>query len=229
MVPCVTKYVIEKQFQEVYTISKFREFPEEFTGKVYCEVVSSDMGCPMPKYDVREDLMLDGGVRKKMFIVLFQRETTKFVCSCHLFEFRGIMCRHAISVLLRNDVTVVPERYILRRWRRDVSRRHMRVAVNYDGWINTPAQVRFDKMCNAFTNVANLAADEENQVCGIMEWIESKTAQLFMSQPIHSSESNLHSQANVQVALNSLSTELVGSANMLNPICSRTKGALKKL
>ncbi|XP_052204019.1 protein FAR1-RELATED SEQUENCE 2-like [Diospyros lotus] len=197
MVPCVTKYAIEKQFQEVYTISKFREFQEEFTGKVYCEVVSSDMGCPVP--------------------------------SCHLFEFRGIVCRHAISVLLHNDVTVVPERHILKRWRRDVSRRHTRVAVNYDGWINTPTQIRFDKMCNAFTNVADLAADDENQVCGIMEWIESKTAQLSMSQPIHGSESNLHSQVNVQVALNSLSTELVGSANTLDPICSRTRGAPKKL
>ena len=71
MVPCATKYAIEKQFQEVYTISKFREFQEEFTGKVYCEVVSSDMGCPVPMYHVREDVMLDGGVRKKMFTVLF--------------------------------------------------------------------------------------------------------------------------------------------------------------
>ncbi|XP_052170376.1 protein FAR1-RELATED SEQUENCE 5-like [Diospyros lotus] len=176
MVPCATKYAIEKQFQEVYTISKFREFQEEFTGKVYCEVVSSTMGGSVPRYDVREDVMLDGGVRKKMFTVLFQRETTEFVCSCHLYEFRGIVCRHAISILLRNDVTILPERYILRRWMRDVSRRRTRVAVNYDGWMNTPAQVRFDKMCNAFTNVADLVADDENQVCGIMEWIESKTA-----------------------------------------------------
>ena len=62
-----------------------------------------------------------------------------------------------------------------------------------------------------------------------MEWIESKTTQLSMSQPMHGSGSNLHSQASVQVALNSLSTELVGSVNTLDPICSRTKGAPKKL
>ncbi|XP_052190008.1 protein FAR1-RELATED SEQUENCE 5-like [Diospyros lotus] len=229
MVLCATKYAIEKQFQEMYTISKFREFQEEFIGKVYCEVVSSNMGGLMPRYDVQEDVMLDGRVRKEMFTVLFQRETTEFVCSCHLFEFRGIVFRHAISVLLRNDVIVLPKRYILMRWRRDVSRRHTRVAVNYDGWINTHAQVRFDKMCNAFTNIANLAADDENQVCGIMEWIESKTTQLSMSQPIHGGGSNLDSQASVQVAFNSLSTELVGNANMLDLIYSRTKGAPKKL
>lgn len=105
----------------------------------------------------------------------------------------------------------------------------MRVAGNYDGWINTLTQVRFDKMCNAFINVANLMADNENQVCGIMGWIESKTAQLSMSQPIHGSGSNLHSQVSVQVALNSQSIELVESAKTLDLICSRTKGAPKKL
>ncbi|KAL2534404.1 Protein FAR1-RELATED SEQUENCE 5 [Abeliophyllum distichum] len=41
MVPCATKYDIEKQFQEVYAISKFREFQEEFTAKVYSEVSPS--------------------------------------------------------------------------------------------------------------------------------------------------------------------------------------------
>ncbi|KAL2541697.1 Protein FAR1-RELATED SEQUENCE 5 [Abeliophyllum distichum] len=38
MVPCATKYDIEKQFQSVYTITKFRKFQEEFTAKVYCEL-----------------------------------------------------------------------------------------------------------------------------------------------------------------------------------------------
>ena len=61
MVPCATKYAIEKQFQDVYTISRFREFQDEFIGKVYCEVVSSNMGCLVAKYYVREDVMLDEG------------------------------------------------------------------------------------------------------------------------------------------------------------------------
>ncbi|KAL2475040.1 Protein FAR1-RELATED SEQUENCE [Abeliophyllum distichum] len=41
IVPCATKYEMEKQFQETYTITKFREFQEEFTGKVYCVQIGS--------------------------------------------------------------------------------------------------------------------------------------------------------------------------------------------
>ncbi|XP_022864853.1 protein FAR1-RELATED SEQUENCE 5-like [Olea europaea var. sylvestris] len=40
MIPCATKYDMEKQFQVVYTITKFREFQQEFMGKVYCDVLS---------------------------------------------------------------------------------------------------------------------------------------------------------------------------------------------
>ena len=42
-IPCITHYAIEKQFQIVYTIAKFREFQQEVTGKLYCEVSSFPM------------------------------------------------------------------------------------------------------------------------------------------------------------------------------------------
>ncbi|KAL2486712.1 Uncharacterized protein Adt_31468 [Abeliophyllum distichum] len=52
MVPCATKYEMEKQFQEIYTIAKFREFQQEFTRKVYCEVISTQEGCFGTDYEV---------------------------------------------------------------------------------------------------------------------------------------------------------------------------------
>ena len=41
-----------------------------------------------------------------------------------MFETHGILCRHVIRVFNRNFVKEVPERYILRRWRRDIVRKH---------------------------------------------------------------------------------------------------------
>ncbi|OVA20965.1 hypothetical protein BVC80_8837g19 [Macleaya cordata] len=63
MVRCATKYEMKKQFQAVYTISKFKEFQEEFTVKVYCEVVSSQEDYVLSKYEVREDIILNEGVK----------------------------------------------------------------------------------------------------------------------------------------------------------------------
>ncbi|XP_022897659.1 protein FAR-RED IMPAIRED RESPONSE 1-like [Olea europaea var. sylvestris] len=139
MVPCATQFEMEEQYRSVYTISKLREVQEEFTGKVYCDVASTTEGSSYTTYNVRECIIYEGGRRRKTFAVSFQRDKCDIVCSCRLFEFRGILCRHAITVLNCNDVTYIPDRYILRRWRKDVIRAHTRVAVNYAGLVSTPS------------------------------------------------------------------------------------------
>ncbi|KAK6805249.1 hypothetical protein RDI58_003034 [Solanum bulbocastanum] len=39
-------------------------------------------------------------------------------CSCHQFEFSGILCRHALRVLSTGNCFQIPERYLPHRWRR---------------------------------------------------------------------------------------------------------------
>lgn len=39
-------------------------------------------------------------------------------CSCHQFEFSGILCRHARRVLSTGNCFQIPERYLPLRWRR---------------------------------------------------------------------------------------------------------------
>ncbi|XP_022857629.1 protein FAR1-RELATED SEQUENCE 9-like [Olea europaea var. sylvestris] len=153
---------MEKQFQSVYTIAKFKEFQEQFTKKIYCEVLSIHDSYLYTTYDVHEDIITNECRKTKMFKVCFHRDECDFECSCHLFEFREIICKHAIAILIRNQVKLVSEKYILKRWMRDVNRPYTRVSINYDGWISTPDQVRCEQMCNAFTKLADLVAHEES-------------------------------------------------------------------
>ena len=37
-IPTVTHYMLERQIQKVYTLSKFKEFQGELVGKIYCEI-----------------------------------------------------------------------------------------------------------------------------------------------------------------------------------------------
>lgn len=39
-------------------------------------------------------------------------------CSCRLFEFSGILCRHALRVLSTGNCFQIPDRYLPLRWRR---------------------------------------------------------------------------------------------------------------
>lgn len=62
---------------------------------------------------VRHHTKMDGGRR-----VLWIPQEELLSCSCHSFEFSGILCRHALRVLSTLNCFQIPERYLLARWRR---------------------------------------------------------------------------------------------------------------
>ena len=62
---------------------------------------------------VRHHTKLEGG--RKVYWV--PREGI-ISCSCHQFDFSGILCRHALRVLSTGNCFQIPERYLPVRWRR---------------------------------------------------------------------------------------------------------------
>ncbi|XP_071728369.1 protein FAR-RED IMPAIRED RESPONSE 1-like [Rutidosis leptorrhynchoides] len=129
--PPITRYAMEEQLKAVFTNAKFREFLNELTGKMYCGISSSKLEDGYLEYEVIEDIEVDGKIKKKSFSVWFKKadyvEECDVKCICRLFEFRGMLCRHALTVLVGNNIYSVPTRYILKRWRKDVKRRHTKV------------------------------------------------------------------------------------------------------
>ncbi|KAH9703329.1 protein FAR1-RELATED SEQUENCE [Citrus sinensis] len=162
--PCVSRYEMEKQVEEVYTISKFKEFQQELTALMYCDTIN----CVGSIYEISESFGQD---KNKNFEVVFEEAVREVNCICSKFQFRGILCRHALTVLIRNGVEVLPEMYILARWRRDVMRSYSKVKVSYDGQHLTIQQEMYDKMCNAFSEVADIAADDESSYKSVLDWI----------------------------------------------------------
>ncbi|GER26300.1 FAR1-related sequence 3, partial [Striga asiatica] len=135
---------------------------KELTHKMYCNIKCS-VEIPFgSEYKIVEDVQHDGKiVKQKALVVAFNRGECEVFCSCHMFGFREILCKHAISALLLNHVWSVPDKYILRRWIRDVSRLYMRIKINYNGWIVAPGQERYDELCRDFTRLADIAAHNE--------------------------------------------------------------------
>lgn len=62
---------------------------------------------------VRHHTKLEGG--RKVYWVPREGIVS---CSCHQFEFSGILCRHALRVLSTGNCFQIPERYLPHRWRR---------------------------------------------------------------------------------------------------------------
>ncbi|XP_056691903.1 protein FAR-RED IMPAIRED RESPONSE 1-like [Spinacia oleracea] len=151
----VTGFHVEKVFQKLYTDNKFRDFQRECERILYCDVkVVKQISENELEYKMEDRvwIIVKGKSEevltnyKKFYVVKFCAEPMEVSCVCKLFETRGILCRHCIRVLDKNDVVNIPEKYIFRRWRKDVYRKHMHVTVALYDPTKTEVAKRFDKM-----------------------------------------------------------------------------------
>ncbi|VFQ98730.1 unnamed protein product [Cuscuta campestris] len=110
----------------------------------------------------------------------------------------------------------LPEKYILERWRRDVKRAYTRVKVDYDGWICTVEQQRYDDFCNSFRALANKVVDDEYRTKEIMDWIQKEMS-------VEAMRSKNPSTGVQEIPEHTTSTPLV-----LDPLIGTRKGAPRK-
>lgn len=55
----------------------------------------------------------------KAYIVTFNHPEMRANCSCQMFEYSGILCRHVLTVFTVTNVLTLPSHYILKRWTRN--------------------------------------------------------------------------------------------------------------
>ncbi|GAU50549.1 hypothetical protein TSUD_409930 [Trifolium subterraneum] len=53
---------------------------------------------------------------KPNYYVTFDVISKEAKCSCHMFEFVGILCRHVLNVFIKDNVYSLPSQYVLHRW-----------------------------------------------------------------------------------------------------------------
>ena len=177
--------------KNVLTNAKFKEFTEELTGKMYCGIGSLKSQNEYLEYEVFEDVMDNEEIVKKQFSVWFRKgdshEECDIRCICRLFEFRGMLCRHALTVLTNENIYLVPNKYILRRWRKDVKRRHTKAKVSYSNWVVSDVGRRYDKMCNAFSEVADLASELDEKCTLVLDRVNELKSEILVGKTSASS------------------------------------------
>ncbi|KAL2927819.1 Protein FAR1-RELATED SEQUENCE 9 [Bienertia sinuspersici] len=142
-------------FQNVVTSDNVTEYT--FADKVWCR----------NKETKKEYLTQD----KRNYRVRFDMSTKQAECECSLFNHSGIICCHMIKLydILGEEVS---DRYILRRWRKDVSRKHTRVKVAYHNPSKTEHVVSYDEMQFAFEPICSKASVFKDTKHLVLEFLE---------------------------------------------------------
>ncbi|KAL0459053.1 UNVERIFIED_CONTAM: protein FAR1-RELATED SEQUENCE 3 [Sesamum latifolium] len=102
---------MEKQVANLYTKRIFSKFQEELVETfVYtANRIDGDAADSIYRVAKFED-------DNKAYIVSLNNAEMKANCSCQMFEYSGILCRHVLTVFTVTNVLTLPWHYILKRW-----------------------------------------------------------------------------------------------------------------
>jgi hypothetical protein len=190
MIPCVGSLPLEEAFQAVYTNAKFKEVQKEFM-KVMTNnnsLVSSEGA--ISTYKVVESDVVNRNIKDVEYCVSYNEEEVEVKCSCALFETRGILCRHVISVLTSKKVSELPQRYFLARWRKDIKRTYTSVNSSYDGFGDDPNDERYNRLCKKLNKLALIASSSVEKYKRVDENADMLMVELSekMPEPIRRSQ-----------------------------------------
>ncbi|KAL2324261.1 hypothetical protein Fmac_023319 [Flemingia macrophylla] len=103
----------EKQMSTVYTHTIFKKFQVEVLGVAGCQSRIETGDGTIAKFIVQDY------EKDEEFLVTWNELSSEVSCFCRLFEYKGFLCRHALSVLQRCGCSSVQSHYILKRWTKD--------------------------------------------------------------------------------------------------------------
>ncbi|XP_027161614.1 protein FAR1-RELATED SEQUENCE 3-like isoform X1 [Coffea eugenioides] len=104
---------MEQQAASLYTKKIFAKFQEELVETFVYTANKIDGDGVISKFRVAKYEHDD-----KAYIVTLDISDVKADCSCQMFEYSGIVCRHILTVFTVTNVLKLPARYILKRWTR---------------------------------------------------------------------------------------------------------------
>lgn len=105
---------MEQQAANLYTKKVFTKFQEELVETFVYTANKIEGDGIVNKFRVAKYEHDD-----KAYIVMLNLSEMKANCSCQMFEFSGILCRHILTVFTVTNVLTLPPHYILKRWTRN--------------------------------------------------------------------------------------------------------------
>lgn len=105
---------MEQQAANLYTKKVFTKFQEELVETFVYTANKIERDGMATKYRVAKYEHDD-----KAYIVMLNISEMQASCSCQMFEYCGILCRHILTVFTVTNILTLPSHYILKRWTRN--------------------------------------------------------------------------------------------------------------
>lgn len=144
---------MEQQAANMYTTKIFAKFQEELVETFAYTANNVEDDGVISKYRVAKYEH-----DHKAYMVTLNISELKANCSCQMFEYSGILCRHILTVFTVTNVLTLPSHYIMKRWTRSA-----KSGIGIDEKITDPLgidnlTVRFNSLCREAIKLAEEGA-----------------------------------------------------------------------
>uniref|UniRef100_A0A7N0T2Q7 Protein FAR1-RELATED SEQUENCE n=1 Tax=Kalanchoe fedtschenkoi TaxID=63787 RepID=A0A7N0T2Q7_KALFE len=144
---------MEQQAANLYTKTVFMKFQEELVETFIYTANKIDVDGPVTKFRV-----VKYEHDHKAYTVSMNISEMKASCSCKMFEYSGILCRHILTVFTVTNVLTVPPNYILKRWTRNARTGAGMDEQNVNPHCAESLTARFNGICREAVKLAEHAA-----------------------------------------------------------------------
>lgn len=120
---------------------------------ILCNCLVVNTQGSISSFEVFNKISIDDYIKKVKYSVYYNDEECDVKCTCALFEMRGIICMHIFKVCQTKDINVLPDNYVLYRWRKDLKRRYTLIKSSYNDLRNNVDAQRYElvvKRCLKF-------------------------------------------------------------------------------
>lgn len=166
-----TKSNFELQLSKVYTNEMLKKCQIEIEGMHSCfNIKQVPTSGPILTFIVKERLKVEGSEKEvRHYEVLYETTQVEVQCICGFFNFRGYLCRHALSVLNYNGIEEIPSQYIIQRWNKDYKHNFLLDVAISDGDEDSPRQWHDNLFRRALQVVEQGAQSQEQYEAEIQE------------------------------------------------------------
>ncbi|KAF7148204.1 hypothetical protein RHSIM_Rhsim03G0080800 [Rhododendron simsii] len=209
-------YPMESTMSELYTIDIFYMFQDELFQNTAYKVIATNEDDDRVVYAVHRIKGSGSRVRE----VVVDKSSNHVRCSCKMFEYAGIPCRHMLAYFSRMQIDDLPNEYILRRWTK--SAKAMRVRDDLGSGMKEICDTSLLERRNRLFQLATTLIDEAVLTEDTTEFVE----ELLSSGQKKLCDMKKISEAGEQSAIQvSMSCEI----GLKEPFQVRAKGCGKRL
>ncbi|GAA0185664.1 hypothetical protein LIER_32952 [Lithospermum erythrorhizon] len=166
--PLKTPSPMEQQASTLYTKNVFAKFQEELVETFVYTAHKVDGGGAENKYRITRFENAHNS-----YIVRLHVSEMKASCSCQMFEYSGVLCRHILTVFRVTNILTLPPQFVLQRWTTSAKREDgSDLKEKIDGHIIESLSYRFSNLCREalkFSEAGAISAETYSAAMRVLE------------------------------------------------------------